>query len=82
MQSLDDVLQSCRRCFAISRRCFASKKKCNQYLDDVFMQSQNKGGMFIILEQYHQILKNKKMKAAPDKSHFFSNTRKVSWTHY
>ena len=27
--------------------------------------------MFIILEQYHQILKNENMKAAPDKSHFF-----------
>ena len=27
--------------------------------------------MFIILEQYHQILKNENMKAAPDKSQFF-----------
>ena len=27
--------------------------------------------MFIILEQYHQKLKNENMKAAPDKSHFF-----------
>ena len=27
--------------------------------------------MFIILEQYHQILKNENMKAAQDKSHFF-----------
>ena len=41
------------------------------YLDDVFMQSQKKDEMFIILEQYHQILKNENMKAAPDKSHFF-----------
>ena len=41
------------------------------YLDDVFMQSQTKDEMLIILEQYHQILKNKNMKAAPDKSHFF-----------
>ena len=45
------------------------------------MQSQTKDEMFIILEQYHQILKNENMKAAPDKSHFF-NTRKISWTHY
>ena len=51
-------------------------------LDDVFMQSQTKDEMITILEQYHQILKNENMKAAPDKSHFFSNTRKVSWTHY
>ena len=35
------------------------------------MQSQMKDEMFIILEQYHQILKNENMKAAPDKSHFF-----------
>ena len=35
------------------------------------MQSQTKDEMFIILEQYHQILKNEIMKAAPDKSHFF-----------
>ena len=35
------------------------------------MQLQTKVEMFILLEQYHQILKNKNMKAAPDKSHFF-----------
>ena len=35
------------------------------------MQSQTKDEMFVILEQYHQILKNENMKAAPDKSHFF-----------
>ena len=47
------------------------KKHAITYLDDVFMQSQTKDEMFIILEQYHQILKNENMKAAPDKSHFF-----------
>ena len=46
------------------------KKHAITYLDDVFMQSQTKDKIFIILEQYHQILKNKNMKAAPDKSHF------------
>ena len=46
------------------------KKNAITYLDDVFMQSQTKDEMFIFLEQYHQILKNKNMKAAPDKSHF------------
>ena len=35
------------------------------------MQSQTKAEMFIILEQYHRILKNENMKAASDKSHFF-----------
>ena len=47
------------------------KENAITYLDDVFMQSQTKDEMFIILEQYHQILKNENMKAAPDKSHFF-----------
>ena len=47
------------------------KKNAITYLDDVFMQSQTKDEMFIILEQNHQILKNEDMKAAPDKSHFF-----------
>ena len=42
------------------------------YLDDVFMQSQTKNEMFIVLEKYHQILLKENMKAAPDKSHFFS----------
>ena len=41
------------------------------YLDDVFMQSQTKEEMFNVLEQYHQILQNENLKAAPDKSHFF-----------
>ena len=35
------------------------------------MQTQTKDEMFIILEQYHQLLKNENMKAAPDKSCFF-----------
>ena len=40
-------------------------------LDDVIMQSQTKDEMCIVLEKYHQVLQNKKMKAARDKSHFF-----------
>ena len=47
------------------------KKNAITYLDDVFMQSQTKDEMFMILEQFHQILKKENMKAAPDKSHFF-----------
>ena len=47
------------------------KKNAITYLDDVFMQSQTKEEMFSILEQYHQILNFKNMKAAPDKSQFF-----------
>ena len=47
------------------------KKNAIAYLDDVFMQSQTKEEMFTVLEQYHKILQNKNLKAAPDKSHFF-----------
>ena len=35
------------------------------------MQSQTKVEMFTVLEQYHKILQNENLKAAPDKSHFF-----------
>ena len=52
-------------------RPFILKKHSITYLDDVFMQSQTKDEMFIILEQYHKLLKNENMKAGPDKSHFF-----------
>ena len=47
------------------------KKNAITYLDDVFMQSQTKEEMFNVLEQYHLILQNENLKAAPDKSHFF-----------
>ena len=47
------------------------KKNAITYLDDVFMQSQTKDEMFIVLEQNHQKLKNEIMKAVPDKSQFF-----------
>ena len=47
------------------------KKNTITYLDDVFMQSHTKDEMFAVREQYHQILKNENMKAAPDKSQFF-----------
>ena len=42
-----------------------------RYLDNVFMPSQTKDEMFTVLGKYHQILKKKNTKAAPDKSHFF-----------
>ena len=47
------------------------KKIAITYLDDVFMQSQTKEEMFTVLEQYHKILQNENLKAAPDKSYFF-----------
>ena len=46
-------------------------KNAITYLEDVFMQSQTKDEMCIVLEKYHQILQNENIKADPDKSHFF-----------
>ena len=46
------------------------KKNAITYLDDVFMQLQTKEEMFTVSEQYHRIIQNEKLKAAPDKSHF------------
>ena len=57
------------------------------------MQSKTKKEIFIVLEQYHQILKNENLKAAPDKSPFFltrvkflghiteRNTKSIKITH-
>ena len=56
---------------AFMSKIFRLKKNAITYLDDVFMQSQTKEEVFKILEQYHKILQNKNLKAAPDKSHFF-----------
>ena len=46
-------------------------KNAITFLNDVFMQSQTKDEMFIVLENYHQILLQENMKAALDKPHFF-----------
>ena len=47
------------------------KKNAITFLDDVFLQSQTKDKMFTVLEQYHKILQNENLIAAPDKSDFF-----------
>ena len=41
------------------------------YLDDVLMQTQTINDMFDVIIQYHEILKEQNIKAAPDKSFFF-----------
>ena len=43
-------------------------KNAITYVDEVFMQSQTKDELFIVLEKYHRILLQETMKAAPDKS--------------
>ena len=68
--------------FSIGRAAFSAfiskifrplilNKNAITYLDDVFMQSQTKDEMFLVLEKYQQKILQENMKAAPDKSHFF-----------
>ena len=52
-------------------------KNAITYLDVVFMQSQVKDEMFIVLEKYHQILLQNNKKTAPDKLHFFLTRVKI-----
>ena len=63
-------------------RSLILNKNAITYLDNVFMQSQTKDKTFNVLENFHQILLHENMKAAPDKSHFFSNTSNFPWKRY
>ena len=57
-------------------------KNAITYLDDVFMETQTKDEILIVLEKNHQILLHENMRAAPDKSHFFLTRVKFPWTYY
>ena len=54
------------------------KNKIITYLDDVFIQDTTTDTMLQALTQYHTILENENLKAAPDKSIFFSDSIKLS----
>ena len=47
------------------------KKQAVTYIDDTIMQSQNKGEMFSIIHEYHDLLRKTGLKAAPEKTFFF-----------
>ena len=47
------------------------KKLAITYIDDTIMQSQNKGQMFPIIHEYHNLLRKAGLKAAPEKTFFF-----------
>ena len=47
------------------------KKQAITYIDDTIMQSQNKNEMFIVINEYHTLLRKKGFKTAPDKTLFF-----------
>ena len=47
------------------------KKQANTYIDDTIMQSQTRGEMFTIINDYHTLLRKAGLKAAPDNTFFF-----------
>ena len=47
------------------------KKQAITYIDDTTMQSQTRGEMFTIINEYHTLLQKAGLKAAPDKTFFF-----------
>ena len=47
------------------------KKQAITYIDDTIMQSQTRGEMFTIINEYHTLLRKAGLKAAPDKTFFF-----------
>ena len=50
------------------------KKQAITYIDDTIMQSQTRGEMFTIINEYHTLLRKAGLKAAPDKTFFFLKT--------
>ena len=47
------------------------QKQAITHIDDTKMQSQNKNEMFTVINEYHTLLRNSGLKAAPDKTFFF-----------
>ena len=49
------------------------EKQAITYIHDTIMQSQTRGEMFTIINEYHTFLRKAGLKAAPDKTFFFLN---------
>ena len=47
------------------------KKQAITYIGDTIMQSQTRGELFTIINEYHTLLRKAGFKAAPDKTFFF-----------
>ena len=47
------------------------KEQAISYIDDTTTQSQNKGELFSIIHEYHNLLRKTGLKAAPEKTFFF-----------
>ena len=53
------------------------KKQAIAYIDDTIKQSQTRGEMFTIINEYHTLLRKAGLKAAPDKTFFFLKKVKI-----
>ena len=58
------------------------KKQAITYIDDTMMQSQNKNEKFKVMDEYHTFLSKAGLKAAPDKTFFFSKKVKIARSRY
>ena len=58
------------------------KEQANTYIDETIMQSQTRGEMFTIINEYHTLPRKAGLKAAPDKTFFFLKKKKVLGTRY
>ena len=56
------------------------KKQAITYIDDTIMQSENKNETFMVIKEYHTLLRKAGLKAAPGKTIFF--LRKVKFLGY
>ena len=65
------------RMMAINFEPLVKKKHAITYLDDSLLQSQTKREKFTTTHEYHQLLRKGKLKAAPDKTHFFLRKEKI-----
>ena len=54
------------------------KKQATTYIDDTIMQSRNKGEMFSIIHEYHNLLRKAGLKVAPEKTLLFLKKVKFS----
>ena len=52
-------------------------KKAITYIDETLLQSRNKSETFDTIREHHSLLRKAKLKAAPDKTFFFTK-REVS----
>ena len=53
------------------------EKQAITYIDDTLLQSQDKQELFIVIREYHELLRKANLKAAPDKTKFVLRKAKL-----